>query len=104
MVPTGAALAVRGEINMYEDTLWEEQHAMMQELDVDSQHCHNCVYWSNPYETEKEPNDSGDCCNPWDKKIYGKRPKGRWCPSWSRTYDFPEDHITNEDKKRARKI
>ncbi len=78
---------------MYEDTLWEEQHALMEELDADNQHCHTCAYWSERYETEKEPHDRGECQNPWEKKHYGKRPRRRWCPAWSREYKHPEEEV-----------
>ena len=81
------------------DDLYKYNKEQEIEHDASNQHCHNCAYWSDPHETEKEPNDRGECQNRWNRKTFGKRPKNRWCSAWSRTYDFPEDHITDEDKK-----
>lgn len=86
------------------DALYQYNKEQEADFNADTQHCHSCAYWSEPNETEKEPRDSGECQNPWERKQYGKRPRGRWCPAWSREYDYPENHITEEDKRRAKKI
>lgn len=71
---------------------WDDlyQYNKEQELELDSnvQHCHNCLYWSEPNEVQLEPNDLGECVNMKSKKTFGKRPKNRWCMNWLQRRDY----------------